>query len=566
MGKEKEVRNRKEWVKNAVIIFLIVMLILTLFSNTIMNYSLPEVSAQYCYSGQITNKVRGTGVVEAADPYSVVVKESRKIDSVAVRVGDEVEKGDVLYVLEDGESTELKEAEKALEALKSEYEQTVITGGIPSSVTTAVENGTTGSLATNQAKIEKAKKNVEGWQAKVDALSKQQSQYSSAPSDYNAEKKALEDAQDSLDAWTEQNATDKINLSDASIKYDTSKAEYEAKEKEIKTEKSYLSDVSAGDISSNDGETPSQILARIAKLEAEAAELKKVYEADKKTYQAAAANESYSASMVANYKQAVKDAQNAIDNKTYNISNSLAEAQENLAKAEKEYTELIESLATQYGLEDKLQAIKEQQEVVDKLRESSVGGEITAPVAGTILSLAYVAGETIETGQEVASIQKAGKGFTLSMNITNDQAKYISVGDEAEVSNSWWYSDIHARVIKIMADRSNPQNGKIVLFELEGDLTGGQSLTLTVGNKTNNYDCIVPNSAIREDNNGKFIYIVDSKSTPLGNRYIAKRVDVKVLAEDDKESAVSGDLSGWEYVITTSSKPVEENKQVRLKD
>ncbi len=566
MGKEKEVRNRKEWVKNAVIIFLIVMLILTLFSNTIMNYSLPEVSAQYCYSGQITNKVRGTGVVEAADPYSVVVKESRKIDSVAVRVGDEVEKGDVLYVLEDGESTELKEAEKALEALKSEYEQTVITGGIPSSVTTAVENGTTGSLATNQAKIEKAKKNVEGWQAKVDALSKQQSQYSSAPSDYNAEKKALEDAQDSLDAWTEQNATDKINLSDASIKYDASKAEYEAKEKEIKTEKSYLSDVSAGDISSNDGETPTQILARIAKLEAEAAELKKVYEADKKTYQAAAANEAYSASMVANYKQAVKDAQNAIDNKTYNISNSLAEAQENLAKAEKEYTELIESLATQYGLEDKLQAIKEQQEVVDKLRESSVGGEITAPVAGTILSLAYVAGETIETGQEVASIQKAGKGFTLSMNITNDQAKYISVGDEAEVSNSWWYSDIHARVIKIMADRSNPQNGKIVLFELEGDLTGGQSLTLTVGNKTNNYDCIVPNSAIREDNNGKFIYIVDSKSTPLGNRYIAKRVDVKVLAEDDKESAVSGDLSGWEYVITTSSKPVEENKQVRLKD
>ena len=37
-------RNRREWVKNIIIVFLLVMLLLTFFSNTIMNYSLPEVS------------------------------------------------------------------------------------------------------------------------------------------------------------------------------------------------------------------------------------------------------------------------------------------------------------------------------------------------------------------------------------------------------------------------------------------------------------------------------------------------------------------------------------------
>jgi hypothetical protein len=44
-------KKRREWVKNAAIIFLSVMLVLTFFSNTFMNYSLPEVAAQYVQSG-----------------------------------------------------------------------------------------------------------------------------------------------------------------------------------------------------------------------------------------------------------------------------------------------------------------------------------------------------------------------------------------------------------------------------------------------------------------------------------------------------------------------------------
>ena len=45
--------KRRDWVKNAAIVFLTIMLILTFFSNTIMNYSLPEVAIQYIQSGTI---------------------------------------------------------------------------------------------------------------------------------------------------------------------------------------------------------------------------------------------------------------------------------------------------------------------------------------------------------------------------------------------------------------------------------------------------------------------------------------------------------------------------------
>ena len=59
--------ERKEKIKSIAIVFLSIMLVLTFFSNTIMNYSLVEVSTQMVYADKITTKVRGSGTVEAAE-------------------------------------------------------------------------------------------------------------------------------------------------------------------------------------------------------------------------------------------------------------------------------------------------------------------------------------------------------------------------------------------------------------------------------------------------------------------------------------------------------------------
>jgi hypothetical protein len=75
---------------------------------------------------------------------------------------------------------------------------------------------------------------------------------------------------------------------------------------------------------------------------------------------------------------------------------------------------------------------------------------------------------------------------------------------------------------------------------------------------------IVPNSAIKTDTNGKFVLIVKSKSSPLGNRYTATRADVTVVASDDKNSAITAAIDDYEYVITTANKPVKAGEQVRL--
>ena len=125
---ENSVRKR-EWVKTAAIIFLAVLLVLTFFSKTIMNASLPEVAAQQAASGAINARIRGSGTVEASEVYNVTIKQTRKVASVLVKTGQEINVGDTMFVLEAEDSDELKQAETDLETLQQNYDKSLIEAG-----------------------------------------------------------------------------------------------------------------------------------------------------------------------------------------------------------------------------------------------------------------------------------------------------------------------------------------------------------------------------------------------------------------------------------------------------
>ena len=115
--------KKREWVKDAAIIFLAVLLVLTFFSNTIMNRSLPEVATAAVASGNIIAKVRGSGIVTATGKNQVKAKDMRTIRSVMVKVGQEINAGDVLFVLGEGDETALDTAKENLRKLQYEYQR-----------------------------------------------------------------------------------------------------------------------------------------------------------------------------------------------------------------------------------------------------------------------------------------------------------------------------------------------------------------------------------------------------------------------------------------------------------
>ncbi|MBQ1741644.1 MAG: HlyD family efflux transporter periplasmic adaptor subunit, partial [Oscillospiraceae bacterium] len=197
------------------------------------------------------------------------------------------------------------------------------------------------------------------------------------------------------------------------------------------------------------------------------------------------------------------------------------------------------------------------------------GGEdnqIVANVSGTVQSVEVTAGSKPQKDTVLCTIDVPDQGYTLSFSVSNDQARRLRPGDTATVTNYYWGSQIVATLESIKTDPKNPQTNKLLTFTLEGDVSAGSQLTISVGSRSASYDSIVPNSAIRSDANGSFVFKVEAKNSPLGNRYIARRVSVEVLASDDTNSAVTGDFGWGDYVITTSSAPIQNGDLVRLAD
>ena len=533
-------KSRKEWIKTIAIIFLSIMLVLTFFANTIRNYSLPEVAVQYVTSDTLSSKVRGTGTVASQDPYSVVLKQSRKIDSVKVRVGDEIEKGQVIYVLEEGASEELKKAQQELEALQAAYEKALITGQISTSDRKAVESGRTGTIEQKQAKIDAAQKKVEQYENEIKTLEAELNRWTYNPNGDIQEIKNVKDCDEALVAWgIEKEARDK-NVVGPKATYLELKSQYDAK---------------VGTISDND-----------VTGQQEFNDLEQRYNAAKAAYEEKQKLCDIADEQITKLTYNRDANKQVVDNKKKELNDKLELAKANKEAASASLTELVTGITNQIDLETSLSAIHAKEDEIEKLKGDQGTNEVVAPVSGTILSLSRVAGETTTAEETVATIQVAGKGFTLSMTVTNEQAAMINKGDEADVGNSWFYSDVHAKVSNIKPDKESQGKNKIVEFDLEGSVTSGTQLSLTItSRKSSNYDTVVPNSAIREDTNGKYVYRLVSKPSPLGTRYSVERVNVTVIAEDDTRSAVSGPLEGWDSVITTFSKPLSDGMLVRLK-
>lgn len=562
-------KKKREWVKTAAIVFLAVMLVLTFFSNTIMNYSLPEVATQYVQSGTITAKIRGSGVVESGDPYNVEIKESRKVASVAVRVGDTVEKGDILMYLEDAESDELKQAKEALEAAWDAYNTAVLGADVTAADIQAAQTGV--STETYRQQITAAQNAVKAAENEVTA----------AQNEVDAAQRTVEEIQKRYDAFDIQISITPENTADVSkeqaaydaakLALDIAKSNLDSAERELTYAKeaeenlpenaSEEEKTAAGNRITAAEKERNEKSEAMSKCETEVLIAEKALNDKRNSGDTSAviSNLKYQQSLVGkeltDAKSVLADKQTILEQKQSLVS----EKQEALA-------ELSSKISRVTGLESYLDAIARAQEQVDELTAKSIGATIEAPISGTITALNVTAGETASAAVPVAVMQPEGKGYTLSFSVTNEQAQRLSVGDQADLVNAWRYDNVTVTLASIKPDTTDPGQRKLLTFDVTGNVTAGQTLNLSVGQKSSNYDLIVPNSAIREDNNGKFVLIVESKPGPLNTRYIATRVDVEVLASDDTQSAISGALSGYEFVITTSTKPVEAGKQVRLAD
>ena len=669
--------KRREWVKTFAIIFLAILLVLTFFSNTIMNRSLPEVAAQYVESGTINAKIRGTATVAADETYDVTINQTRKIRSVMVKVGDNISAGDVLFVLEPADSEELKTAQKTLSDLELAYQKSLIDASNASSTenrevqklrdaynealavlrlySNADPTQITMALKTAEAELKTQQQVTKDASDAYQAASTDKD-YTDAQAQVTALKTEIETCDTTIESLNEQlskllSTDEQTYLETFSKAYTVLTEDYNKRddlmlqiarlEEDIKNPATSTTTGEETDDDTSGGSSGSStnLERQLEDLKAQLEEQKELIVRDEiiyaAKYKALERYAGYNPATMAAYatdtsllksaiikmdgslrvdssaetdkiqgqisEQTVKKSQAQTELSYYEgyvadcerTIENLNNAYKNAQKLETELTNKVSDLTAastaaetlktaQQALEDKVfeaslgdsanldlqnskKAIEEQQKIVDELLANADGQEVKANVGGKISAINVSAGNSAGADTALATITVADRGYTVKIPVTADQAKKVTVGDVATISN-YYNGDITATLENIANDPQNPGKGKLLVFRLTGEgVEAGSNITLSIGQKSATYDCLVPNSALRNDSNGDFVLVVQAKSTPLGNRYVATRVPVTILAQDDTKTAVSG-LANGDFVITTSTAPIEAGAQVRLVD
>lgn len=484
-----EVIKDRKWVKKFSVIFVVVMIFLTLFSNTIMNISLPEVSVQPVTDGKIQNTITGMGETKANSVYEVVSSQTRTVKQVFVKDGDSVKVGDILFSFEDEESDELENELEKLDDLEFQYTKMLLTS-------------TSDEYELENRNIERTRDKLE------EAMDDRENNYVSKRNLNNREDD-IEDTQSDIKRLNNKISTLQEQLSTKTPdtdEHNNLQSEIDKLQKQLEVENENLID---------DQETFNKLSEKYNK-----------------------------------YKSADSEAETlkeTLEDSIFNLENS---------KKSDEITAQINQLE----LENLKKDINKQKSEISKLRSEAKDGKIVAKREGIIRDINIATGRTTEPNSAVAIIEMKNKGFSLSFDVTKEQAKEIKVGDVANKIDG----TITPTLSQIQNTVGSKGENKTLTFTLDGDVESGEEYEIKMSDEGKSYEQIIPKSALHSDNNGYFVLTLASKRTPFGGRYSAKRVSVKVLEENEQSVAVSGTLQIGEEVITMSSKPLSSGQNIRL--
>ncbi|NCC75876.1 MAG: efflux RND transporter periplasmic adaptor subunit [Clostridia bacterium] len=530
--------TKSRLLRRATIFFFAGMAILTLFSNTIVNYSLPRVQVKNFESGMMFRQIQAEGTISAQLKHTVNFGAPRIVDQVKVEVGSPVLVGDIIATLKPTEGVELLEMEMALENAELALAQMKRT---PASL----------SVPAMEKAVKAAQKAIE------DAKDAQYQAYVKLIKTERGLEDDVEFAEETLRIEESDLNLEKAKNTTAESLLAAAEAALAALQADPNTEQSAIDlaqatrDTAYEDVYGVDGDPDKPGTRQLLKT----------------------AQDNYDAAKDAldTVKASLKAAQQA-SNEGADDAGVIA-AQESLADAEEAYPERLQELSD--AKKSDALAVKDRQTAITKAEndlevqrakfeqfKSTQGvNEIKADYEGRISKLTLADGATINTAEAVAVIDDAQARYDLRATIPAEQAQTLVIGDRADVSmgNIGWAQAI---LREIREDKDQPGVVKQLVFDVEGEVALGQQVSINIYKQGRNYDMIVPNAAIRQDASGSFVLAMRQKNGPLGSRYTLERVSVTILESDSTRSAISGTLDWGMPIVTAANKPVEAGSRV----
>lgn len=543
---KETVKNRK-WVKWAAVGFLIVMLFLTFFSNTIMNAALPQVQAKRVVMGTVTPEISGGGMTESAGFTQIIADTMGEVTAVYHTVGDPVYEGVELLAITPKDDGTLAAMKDQLEEMELQYTRALLEAGVGGQTGNELKR-LSSDLSAAESNLKKAKE-AESKKAAVEKeVSSAEANFTKAKNTYNEKTKAA--------AKDLQNANYAVADAEAALANAMDNLAY--------FEKLYAE---------TDPENVDLVAAEKVAKDAEAA----LHDAQNVLYAAQSAFDA----LDRQYSPAVDEAQAALDaayakqakteesyagvpdvrtaeNEVLSIKDQIAQC-EAAAKSEE-----INAEITDMDLEAQKKAIDEMTASIAEAEKKLEPQTITAESEGVVAELPFYVGQPYTYGDVLVSLNAKADTYALRFLVPVTQAEKAIPGTEGYIADSDG-GDYHAVLRSVGPDPSGSANMKELTFDITGySAAPNLWLSINIPLSSHEYETVIPTQAIYKDNTGEFVYVVDSKSTPFGSRSWVRRVSVEIVDSDPNYAAVEGELDSMSYVVTLSNGPLEDGERVRL--
>lgn len=561
-------------------IFFAIMLLFTLLSRAVYQHGTGVVTTQMPTGGTIDHTVQITGKTVQNQELAVTTIGGLRVGSVCVNEGQQVEPGDVLFILD------LDYLEEMILKQEQDMKKQQL------------------SVQDAWAQNANAQKQKENQQAQAEenydnAVAQAQTAVDRAQRDLDRAKTALENYRNGVtDNLAEEEAL-KLACREAQSDYDNADADLQALNQEIEQAVGDAISRAEAELLETAAQAPTQPVEETAGSPEPVAkdapaviaagltqEEKSRIEADVRASYAERLSAAQSAQLTA--QQAVSDANAALD-AFYQRQNSGTEVSEQelidaVDRAQEAYDDALaamETTRTTYGravssanlpasISNSAQIgqitydqMKRELNKLQALKDAE--GKILSPTEGIVTKCSIQTGEktTDTTAVLLADLSQGCKFFGLA---TEEDSQFIGVGDKVllQTAAGKIYKDLP---VSTFATSEEPGGGYRLTVQIPaGNLGLGTNVDLHFTKRSQLYACCVPLSALRLDSrNQPYVLVTEQAKSIMGDELQARKVTVTILEQNGTMAALAeGTVGPKDPVIIASDRDIDAGSRVRV--
>ena len=204
--------------------------------------------------------------------------------------------------------------------------------------------------------------------------------------------------------------------------------------------------------------------------------------------------------------------------------------------------------------------LKENRDRLWKLKEAE--GKILSERSGYVSRILVRSGERTSDASALVRSDAAGEKLFQAV-LPQEEKAYLVPGDKISVTFSnggKTLSGILIEAVGELEDKSCQITAKIS----DPQATIGQTAEMQINKEIGRYACSIPLSALYQESNGDYVYLIEEQNTILGVELTVRKRKVRVLDKDASYAALEDDtFTEEERIVTESDQDLKDGMRVR---